>query len=151
MPLVLTLMLGALLGGLAAALTAAATTEVLVAGAHRDGTALVYGAEAGAEYAVAALAVSDWETTVDGAIETLYASGALGDFTDLPSAGVPTTVAIRVSDLSAVYGVTEDESRVARVTATAVAPHGARRTVRMVVRLSRVGEEVQIERLSWTP
>ena len=151
MPLALTLVIGSLLGGLAAALMAAVTTEVLVAGAHRDGTALVYAAEGGAEHAIAALAVSDWEATIDGAIERPYSSGAIGDFTELPFAGLPATVANRVTDLTTVYGVTTDDTRVVRVSATAVGAQGARRTVRVIIRLSRVGEEVRIERLSWTP
>ena len=151
MPLVMTLMIGTLLGALASALTAAVTTEVLIAGAHRNATALRYGAEAGAEYGIASIAESDWRETIDGAIEAPYASGPLEAFTELPRAGLPASVAIRVTDLTAVYGVMAPDTRVARVTATAVGPNGARRTVRAVVRLTEVEEEVRIERLSWTP
>jgi hypothetical protein len=150
MPLVVTLMIGTLLGALASALTAAATTEALIAGAHRNSTALLYGAEAGAEYGIAAIAQSDWAETIDGAIETPYASRALEDFTGLPRAGLPATVAIWVTDLTAVYGVMAADTRVARITATATGPNGARRTVRAVVRLTELEEEVRIERLSWT-
>lgn len=150
MPLVLTMMVATLLGGLASALTAATVTEVLIADAHRTGVALMYGAEAGAEYGIAGIAESDWSATIDDAIEMPYMSGPLGDFTGLPPAGFPASVGIWVTDLTTVYGVTAEDVRVARVTATATGPAGARRTVRAVVRLSRVGEEVRIERLSWS-
>ena len=151
MPLVLTLMVGTLLGALASALAAATMTETIIAGAHRTGTALLYGAEAGAEYGIAAIAGSDWEETLDGAAETLYTSGALGDFTELPAAGVPANISVWVTDLTEAYGVTAEGTRVARLTATSTGPDGARRTVRAVVRLTRAGEHVEVERLSWTP
>jgi hypothetical protein len=147
----MTLMIGTLLGALASALTAAAATETLIAGAHRNSTALMYSAEAGVEYGIAAIAHSDWAETIDDAIETSFATGALEDFTELPRAGLPTSVTIWVTDLTAVYGLMAPDTRVARVTATATGPNGARRTVRAVVRLTEVEEDVRIERLSWTP
>jgi hypothetical protein len=69
----------------------------------------------------------------------------------LPATGLPANVAIWLTDLTTVYGVMAVNTRVARVTATAMGPYGARRTVRAVVRLTRVEEEVGVERLSWTP
>lgn len=168
MPLVLTIMLGAALAALSSAMAVGTATETMIAGAYRDGTALLYAADAAAEFAIDELARSDWAHILDtegrstfieeeapshagasGPVGyALYASGAFGDMLSRSPLAVDPYVIVWVADL------TDDTStaaveRTAGIHATAFGPAGRRRSVALTARLTSADEGVIVERISW--
>ena len=151
MPLVLTLMLVTFLAALAAAVTTATTTEMAIAGTYRDTTALLYAADGASEYAIARLLHAEWDAVLGAPGSAPYVSGDLHDLVGEPSRGTGTTVTVWVSGLTDPDPAAPPESRLADIRATAYGPNGGRRSVAVVIRLTRSGEVRQFERLSWRP
>jgi len=169
-PLVLTLMLTVVLAALGSAMVMGTATEMLIAGAHRDGMALFYAADAAAEFAVEELARSDWEHVLDTGARSTFVDGtaadsgslagapgyevyAYGRFSDLlgraPTAADPYVV-VWIADVTASWGEGESGGRVTDVRATALGPRGIRRTLTLTARLMSTDEEISVERISWT-
>ena len=158
MPLVLTMMLGVVLAALSSAMAIGATTETMIAGAHRDGTALFYAADAAAEFAMDELAQSDWPDILDTGGRSMfidgdaprvgtsdgapgyevYAYGPFGDMLSRAPRAVDPYVVVWLADL------TESSQ------ATAFGQAGGRRSVALTVRLTSSEAGVVVERLSWT-
>lgn len=170
MPLVLTLMLTVVLAALGSAMAIGSATEMLIAGTHRDGTALFYAADAAAEFALEELARSDWDHVLDAGARSAFVEGtaadsetltgapgyevyAYGRFSDLlgraPTAADPFVI-VWIADLTASWGAGGADGRVAGLRATALGPAGTRRTLTLTARLTSADEQISVERLSWT-
>jgi hypothetical protein len=169
MPLVLTMMLSVALAALASAMAVATATEVLIAGAYRDGAALLYAADAAAEFALEELSRSDWNhvldtggpsTFVDGTPpdsrilegpdgHAVYAYGRFGNLLGREAVGTDPYVIVWIADLTEMWGAGEAAGRVAGLRATALGPAGGRRTLTLTARLASADEQISVERLSW--
>ena len=162
-------MLGVVLAALGSAMAIAATTETMIAGAYRDGTALFYAADAAAEFAMDELARSDWpdildtggrSTFIDGDAPRsgtpdgapgyeVYAYGPFGDMLNRTSRAVDPYVIVWLADLTESSDATASE-RIAGIQATAFGHVGGRRSVALTARLTSSEAGVVVERLSWT-
>lgn len=169
MPLVLTIMLGVVLAALGSAMAIATTTETMIAGAFRDGTALFYAADAAAEFALDELARSDWRhvldtgdrsTFVDGTPEDsaslegpsgyqVYAFGRFGDMLGRAPTAVDPYVVVWIADLTEPGGDPSSSERIVGIRAAAFGLTAARRTIQVTSRLSTSDEGVSVARLSW--
>ncbi len=168
MPLVLTMMLGVVLAALSSAMAIGTTTETMIAGAHRDGTALFYAADAAAEFAMDELARSDWPDILDTGGRSMfidgdaprsgtpdgapgyevYAYGPFGDMLNRTARAVDPYVVVWLADLTDASHATASE-RVAGIQATAFGQAAGRRSVALTVRLASSEAGVVVERLSW--
>ena len=169
MPLVLTMMLGAVLAALSSAMAIGSTTETMIAGAHRDGTALFYAADAAAEFAMDELARSDWPDILDtGGRSTfiagdaprsgtpdgapgyeVYAYGPFGDMLNRAARAADPYVVVWLADLTESSQATASE-RIAGIQATAFGQAGGRRSVALTARLTSSEAGAVVERISWT-
>ena len=169
MPLVLTMMLGVVLAALSSAMAIGATTETMIAGAHRDGTALFYAADAAAEFAMDELARADWPDILDTGGRSMfidgnaprsgtpdgppgyavYAYGPFGDMLNRTSRAIDPYVIVWIADLTE-SSLAAASGRIAGIQATAFGQAGGRRSVALTVRLTSSEAGVVVERLSWT-